>query len=50
MIFLIFYSLAILSFACWILGWCFWHAYLAFSRFFKTHNLQTTNLKFYFRE
>jgi hypothetical protein len=38
MIFLILYALAILILACWILGWCFWHAYLVCSRFFKTHN------------
>jgi len=35
MIALILYALAILTFDCWILGWCFWHAYLAFSRFFR---------------
>lgn len=38
MIALILYALTIFTFACWILGWCFWHAYLAFSRFFKIHN------------
>ena len=38
MIILILYALAILAFACWILGWCLWHGYLAFSRFLKTHN------------
>ena len=38
MISLIVYALAVLTLACWILGWCLWHAYLAFSRFFTTHN------------
>jgi hypothetical protein len=38
MISLILYALAVLALVCWILGWCLWHAYLAFSRFFKTRN------------
>jgi hypothetical protein len=24
--------------ACWISGWCLWHAYLALGRFLKNHN------------
>jgi hypothetical protein len=38
MIFFILYALAVLILVCWILGWCFWLAYLAFSRLFKTHS------------
>ena len=38
MIFIILYALAILTFVCWLAGWSLWHTYLAFVRFFKTHN------------
>jgi hypothetical protein len=38
MIFFILYALGTFAFVCWILGWSLWHAYLAFSRFFKIHN------------
>ena len=38
MVSLVLYALAILVLACWILGWCLWHAYLALGRFLKTHS------------
>jgi hypothetical protein len=38
MISLMLYAVAVISLVCRILGWCIWHAYLAYTRIFKAHN------------
>jgi hypothetical protein len=38
MVSLILYALAVFALACWISGWCLWHAYLALGRFLKNHS------------